>query len=613
MKTYRLLSPLIVAGIVFALAYSYPIISPTYAQNGTYYVATDGSDETGDGTEAQPWATITHALDEVPDSSTILVQSGEYNGRVRLRGTFTQGVTVRSAIPYQARLRHNDTVVTCFYGQGITLEGFDIAHSGPGAGALVVQIQDLLEGEAAVSRITLRDNILHDSYNNDLLKINNGARDILVEGNMFYNQTGSDEHIDVNSVVSVTLQDNVFFNDFAGSGRENVNDTSSFIVIKDSNGDGDGQVGSEHITVRRNIFLNWEGNTGTNFVLIGEDGNPYYEARDILIENNLMLGNAPNVMRAAFGVKGGRDIIFRNNTVVGDLPALAFAMRLNTEGDNPSNENIQFYNNIWADPTGTMGAENPSRPNDFSDTPIGETLSFTLSHNLYWNGGIAIPEDSGELINYSDDVHGITGDPQLGAQTDLIVPHWEPQEGWYPPSRFADGSATIREAFKFLVTLYGTPIAGSAAIDAADPGYAPQEDILGRERPKGNAPDIGAYETQDAGFTLHVTPPSQRVPFGGTITYTVQLAPPDFTDAVTLTLKSTTVFDVPIILAPNVITAGNTAVLTVGALYCGSIVIWPGWHHVSIMGDSGKYMATTDARFDLYEETYIYLPLIVRQ
>ena len=184
--------------------------------------------------------TISHALLNVPDSSTIWVRPGVYNGQVQLRGQFAQGVFVVSEEPYQAVLRHTGTVVTCFYGQGITLEGFDIAHSGPGAGALVIQIQDLIGEpgvEPIVSRIVLQNNILHDSYNNDILKINNGAGQVLVQGNIFYNQTGSDEHIDVNSATDVTIQDNIFFNDFAGSGRTNSNDTSSYIVIKDSNGE----------------------------------------------------------------------------------------------------------------------------------------------------------------------------------------------------------------------------------------------------------------------------------------------------------------------------------------------------------------------------------------
>ena len=200
----------------------------------TLWVATGGSDSTGTGSELNPWATITHALDNAVDGSLILVKPGTYVGQVNLRGTFPTGVTVRSEVPYQARLRRNGTVVICFYGQGITLEGFDIAHDGPGAGGLVIQVQDLLN-PGRVERITIRNNVIHDSYNNDLLKVNNGAGTVLVESNMFYNQEGSDEHIDVNSVTDVTIQNNVFFNDFAGSGRVNGNSTSSYIVIKDSN------------------------------------------------------------------------------------------------------------------------------------------------------------------------------------------------------------------------------------------------------------------------------------------------------------------------------------------------------------------------------------------
>lgn len=473
---------------LMAMAVFLTACATAQAGGATFYVAVTGSDSSGDGSSGNPWATIEHAIGNVPDSSLILVRAGVYNGRNRLTGNFPNGVTVRSATPYQAILQNNDRVVT-IYGysglvRGITIEGFEIRHSGAGAAPLVFHVDGA--GNESVQNITIRNNIIHDSYDNDLLKINNAAHSVLVEGNMFYNQSGSDEHIDVNSVELVTIQDNIFFNDFEGSGRVNNNDTGSYIVVKDSNGTDDFYTGSSDIIIQRNIFFNWAGSTGSNFVLLGEDGNPFFEASNVSVLNNLMLGNSSNVMRAAFGTKGARDVTFANNTIVGDLPALAYAMRLNTEGSNPANQNIDFFNNIWSDPTGMMGTDTLGGGNDFSDTPIGETSSFTLENNLYWNGGAAIPSSSSELVNYTDDANRVEADPQLPTQTGLVLPRWT-------GGTFADGSGTITAVFQALVFQYGTPAAGSAAVDAANPIFAPSDDILGNPR---TAHDIGAVEYQ---------------------------------------------------------------------------------------------------------------------
>lgn len=451
------------------------------ARGATRWVAPNGSNTSGNGSSQSPWATISHALDRAADGDLVLVRPGTYSGRVDLRGDFLLGVVVRSEVPYRAVLRHSATVVLCYYGRGITLEGFEITHT-DSAGPLLIQIQDLRGapgGTDRTGRIVLRDNVIHDSLDNDLLKINNGADDVLVTGNLFYNQTGHDEHIDINGASNVVVQDNVFLNDFEGSGRVNTSSTGSFIVAKDSNGESDGELGSRDVTIRRNVFLHWQGSPGSNFLLLGEDGNPYHEAHAVLVENNLFLGDALNPIRAPFGVKGCRDILVRSNSTSGNLPGEAFSMRLNVEGSNPPNENVDFQANLWADPTGTMV--------DFSDTPPAESVGIELDRNLYWNAGLPIPSSGSDLVNYTADANRRVGDPRLASPAAAVLPRWQPALG-----RFADGSSSIRAAFERLVELYAHPASGSAAIDAATAATSASEDILGR--PRDASPDLGCYE-----------------------------------------------------------------------------------------------------------------------
>lgn len=461
---------------LFFLAPALAVLTPVRAgAQQTYFVSPNGNDSTGNGSPTQPWATIGHAVAAIPDNgSEIVVRDGIYTGRIRISRQFQTTVVIRAENPYQVRLQDpstNQRVIAVFGGANFVLEGFEITRPSPSAtAALIIQIQQ--ENGRLSENITLRNNIIHDSYNNDLLKINNGCRNITVEGNLFYNQQGSDEHIDINGVEDVVVQDNIFFNDFAGSGRTNGNDTSSFIVIKNSASLPFGK----GFLVRRNVFLNWEGSTGSNFLLLGEDGKPFHEAEDVVAENNLMIGNSPHRMRSPFGVKGGKNVTFRNNTVTGDLPANSFAMRLNREGSNPVNEDIRFYNNIWSDPTGTMG--------DFSDGSPSESTGVVIDNNVYWNNGNAVPTD-GDVVNISDDPRALVGNPALPTPVAITLPRWT-------GGGFVSGSSTIRAEFERLVNSYGAITASSIAIDRSDPLHTPADDILGR--PRGSQPDIGAYE-----------------------------------------------------------------------------------------------------------------------
>ena len=454
----------------------------------THWVATNGTDTNPTpGTFAQPWRTIDFASARLlalgASGAVACLKDGVYTGANSLYERFSVPTTFRAENAYRAVLQNNSRALALFGARNLVFEGFEFRHTGPGSDALVIQVQ-MADFATWSEDVVFRNNVLHDSWNNDILKINNGARRITVEGNVFYNQTGSDEHMDVNSVTDVVIQDNIFFNDFAGSGRPNANDTSSFIVMKDSNQDDDGQIGADRITVRRNVFLAWEGSSGSNFVLVGEDGQAYFEGEDILVENNLMIGNTGHNLRAAFGVKGGRNVTFRSNTVVGNLPALAYAFRINREGANPVNENVRFHNNVWSDPTGTMGAEAAGGTNDFSDGGAAEVTGLVLDRNLYWNGGAAIPP--GDQVNPNvTDTRRIVANPQLNTnQSGIVLPRWN-------GTAFVSGSATIRQEFVRLVNLYGSIPAGSPGHNQADPVLSATDDILGNPR---SVPDVGAFE-----------------------------------------------------------------------------------------------------------------------
>jgi hypothetical protein len=466
---------------------------PTHA--ATYYVAETGSDSQGDGSLAAPWASIDFAISQVQGGDEVLVRPGTYFGRQRLDRQFDDWVRVRSEVQYAAKLRYdNGAALIAYSATHVVIEGFDIAHAPDNTGALVIQIQDLLgavagEGDgsdAVVSNIILRNNIIHSSTNNDLLKVNNGAQDILVEGNLFFNQAGSDEHIDINSVLRVTVQDNIFLNT---SARTN---TSSFVVIKDSNGNSDSLLGARDITVRRNVFLNWFGSSGQSFLRVGEDGTSHYEAVGVLIENNLLLGNSAALMRAALTIQGSQDVTVRNNTVSGDLPARSYAARLIAGDTNPGNDALVFLGNVFTDPTGTMDNEGYSGVDVF-DAPADQNQQVSLNTNLFFNGANPVPADNGQFVSAYDDANAVFADPLLASPEGLVAPVWDGLQ-------FADGSSTIGEAFRRLVDQHAVPGPGSPLIDPDSLSNAAEEDILGRER--GVTPDLGAYESN---------PPLQRI------------------------------------------------------------------------------------------------------
>ena len=221
----------------------------------TAYVAPFGNDTTGNGSLEHPWASITKAAQAIPDDGgQVVVLDGTY-GPQGISRSFSLPLTIRAENPYRAVLSSSTTVhrALMLYGAAnFTLDGFEIEGQPGGTDDYLIQVT-----LSTAHDIVLQNNIIHDSYNNDILKINDLAHHITVRGNVFYNQPaiGGDEHIDINTVYDVTVEDNIFFNDYAASGRPVVDAAQSFIVIKNSGS----QPVTQDITVRRNEFLNYHG------------------------------------------------------------------------------------------------------------------------------------------------------------------------------------------------------------------------------------------------------------------------------------------------------------------------------------------------------------------
>jgi len=440
------------------------------------WVAPSG-DDSGTGSRADPWATLEHAVGEVPDDRcTVFAADGVYEGSNSVDREFATPTVVRAANDYGATLRSDGSAVDVGTdASNLVFTGFEFTQTGPDATGVLVYVSGSDDGTRAPSHITFTNNVFHDSWGDDLLKIRSGATGVVVAGNVFYNQSDQgqgEQHIDVNSATDVEISDNVFFNDFTASGRPDARVSQHFIVVKDSGGEADGQLGSRRITIERNVFAHYEGDE-SSLIAIGNDGAPYHEAVDVLVRNNLVIGDGPDHAYAAFSVHGAKDVSFVNNTVTGDLPSSAFAFAIGTKGENPPNENLLFANNIWTDPTGTMGSLSGGSATDGA----------VLDRNLYWNAQGPV---AGDLLGPDDDPDAVIADPGLPTdQRDITFP-------WWDGSAFASGDRTIGDAFVRLVTTYGAVPSEGAGVGLADVAFAPPTDILGR--PRGDAPDLGAVE-----------------------------------------------------------------------------------------------------------------------
>jgi len=454
---------------------------------GTYYISPKGSNATGDGSAGKPWATVDHATQSVPDDgSTIIVRDGLYVGAQALARHFKKPCIVRAEHPYAARFRsmpESNRAFHCYGGSNVSFRGLEFFGSGGRRSEYVMHIS-----KKDTHRLTFENCIIHDSYENDLVKINDRAHHITFRRCLLYNvPRGGDELFDINVVTDVVIEDCILTSDMEGRGRTNENRTHPYIVIKNSSKRPDNAGVCRRITVRRNVFCNWQGGADQSYLLVGEDAKDFWEAQDVLIENNLFLFNTANPSNGAVTLKCRvRNITIRANTVCGTVYGwTAYALRCSEEKRKLALENLYIYNNIFTDPAGKM-------PRLFSGKRDFVRKDLILRSNLFWNGGKPFRTYGRTLLKVpADDPAAVVADPRLPDPSKMTIPRWDAAK-----REFASGKTGIRAEFERLVKTHAAPPAGSPAIGKADPKHMPPDDILGRRR-KGS-PDIGAFQAGKA-------------------------------------------------------------------------------------------------------------------
>jgi hypothetical protein len=137
------------------------------AASDTYYVSPAGSDASGNGSAANPWATLAQAAQKIPDdSSTVLALDGIYEICQTIGRRFEKVATFKAQHPYRARLRSAPPKHRAFYiydACNVVVDGFEI-EGAPATGEFPVHI-----GTANAHHIVFQNNVIHDSYDNDLV------------------------------------------------------------------------------------------------------------------------------------------------------------------------------------------------------------------------------------------------------------------------------------------------------------------------------------------------------------------------------------------------------------------------------------------------------------
>lgn len=124
------------------------LLTATIGFGATRYVAVDG-DNSGEGTQGDPWETIQHAVDQADDGDTIMVEAGTYSGGISIS---SDRLTLQSVSGAGATTISGGTNGIELTGNGLTVEGFTIESNDCG-----IDIPNPQSEDVTLSSNSIRD------------------------------------------------------------------------------------------------------------------------------------------------------------------------------------------------------------------------------------------------------------------------------------------------------------------------------------------------------------------------------------------------------------------------------------------------------------------------
>jgi len=374
----------------------YQNFSVSVTKIGFYFIATNGSDSTGDGSIGNPWATMSYAVTQGSTADILYVRGGTYIGRIIVsNGNINKWIAYPGEQP-TFNLNQENPYTDGVVDEYAYIDGFEVINAQTKgffcqAGHLIARrnhMHHLYTDGPGLNPAFIFWPIGYEEYN-------------VIQDNIFHDLFSENDH-----------GASVIFYDVRYSLYE---DNEAYNIEGRGVGDKDG---GYHNTFRNNVLHD---TTAGGVRLESQSGQDQLEVSYNLSYNTgsegLVIGWQPGYTR---------DVYVHHNTIV-DGP-IRFRDALN----DPATDNINIYNNIVINGDSWLYACYP--------TVEGLVLADNIVHvdnNLLWTTGSYVFGYGytttlltfAEWQSYGKDLNGILDDPQLDANYNL--PPGSPYFGIY--------------------------------------------------------------------------------------------------------------------------------------------------------------------------------------